>query len=76
MKTVSNGLIPQCQKDVRPIVSTRRAHQLSPHGKLIIHPKALLHFILSPKQEAVMGLYWGTGSEAVSWGARNPASVL
>lgn len=81
MKTVSNGLIPQCQKDVHHIVSPGRVRQLSPHGELSIHPSALPHFILSPKQEAVTGLNWGTGREAmsrlhVSRGAGKSARVL
>lgn len=39
--------------------------QLSHLTMLIVCPKALPHFILGPKQDAMMGSYLGTRREAV-----------
>ena len=51
MKTVSNGLIPKCQKDVQHIVSTG-TQQLSPPDSVHHLPQSSFTFYLSPKQDA------------------------
>ena len=50
MKTVSNGLIPKCQKDVQHIVSTG-TQQLSPPDSVHHLPQSSFTFYLSPKQD-------------------------